>query len=161
MAKTKETKTKDPLAELKPAELRFISLYMGMEDGKAFNNATLAHLIAYEKWTPTVMQKDKKTGLYSKEYLVSKTAGYKLLTKGYIQKARTHILLEIGFKPETIKARYAEIMTQQRNLPLALTATDRVAKIAGLITDDKKVDIPQLEELGNALKSLLTPNSKK
>lgn len=161
MVKAKTTKEKDPLAELKPAELRFITLYMGMEDGKAFNNATLSYLIAYEKWTPTVMQKDKKTGLYSKDYLVAKSAGYKLLTKGYIQKARTHILLEIGFNPDTIKKRYAEIMTQQRNLPLALTATDRVAKIAGLITDDKKVDIPQLTALGDMMKELLTPNSKK
>lgn len=154
------TKTKDPLAELKPAELRFLTLYMGMEDGKAFNNATLAYLIAHDKWTPTVMQK-QKDGSYSKEYLNAKQLGYRTLTKVHIQKARTHILLEIGFKPETIKARYAELMTQSRNLPLALTATDRVAKIAGLITDDKKVDIPQLTELGNAIRELLTPASKK
>lgn len=160
MAKATTPKQKDPLAELKPAELRFLTLYMGMEDGKAFNNATLAYLIAYDKWTPTVMQK-QKDGSYSKEYMSAKQSGYKLLTKVDIQRARKHILLEIGFKPETIKARYAEIMTQQRNLPLALTATDRVAKIAGLITDDKKVDIPQLTELGNAMKALLTPASKK
>lgn len=161
MAKSKTTKEKDPLAELKPAELRFISLYMGMEDGKGFNNATLSYLIAYDKWTPTVMQKDKKTGLYEPAYNTARQEGYKLLTKPHIQKARTHILLEIGFKPETIKKRYAEIMTQQKNLPLALSATDRVAKIAGLITDDKKVDIPQLTELGDAIKALLTPASRK
>lgn len=160
MAKAKTTKEKDPLADLKPAELRFLTLYMGGEDGKAFNNATLAYLIAYEKWTPTIMQK-KKDGTYHTDYMTAKTMGYRLSTKVHIQKARTHILLEIGFKPETIKKRYAEIMSQQRNLPLALTATDRVAKIAGLITDDKKVDIPQLTELGNAIKDLLTPASRK
>jgi hypothetical protein len=32
-----------------------------------------------------------------------------------------------------------------------------MAKLTGMITDDKKVDIPQLEELGNAIRSILTP----
>lgn len=157
MAKKKTTETKDPLAELKPAELRFITLYMGMEDGKGYNNATLSYLIAYDKWTPTIMQKDKKTGLYNKVYNTARTEGYKILTKPYIQRARNHILLEIGYKPETLKKRYAEIMTQNRNLPLALASADRMAKVTGLITDDKKVDIPQLTELGDAIKQLLTP----
>lgn len=157
MAKAKTTIKEDPTLKLKPAELRFLCLYMGMEDGKGFNNATLSYLIAYGKWTPIIMQKDKKTGLYDKVYNTARTEGYKLLTKPDIQKARKHILLEIGFNPDTIKARYAEIMTQNRNLPLALSATDRVAKVAGLITDDKKVDIPQLTELGDVLKTLLTP----
>lgn len=157
MAKTKETKKEDPLLKLKPAELRFLTLYMGMEDGKGFNNATLSYLIAYDKWTPTIMQKDKKTGLYDKVYNTARQEGYKLLTKPHIRDARSHLLLEVAFDANTIKKRYAEIMTQSRNLPLALSATDRVAKVAGLITDDKKVDIPQLTELGDVLKTLLTP----
>lgn len=161
MAKAKETKKEDPLLKLKPAELRFLTLYMGMEDGKGFNNATLSYLIAYDKWTPTIMQKDKKTGLYDKVYNTARTEGHKLLTKPNIQKARSHLLLEISFDANTIKKRYAEIMTQNRNLPLALSATDRVAKVTGLITDDKKVDIPQLTALGDMMKELLTPNSKK
>ena len=153
----KTAKKVNPLLALKPAELRFLTLYMGGEDGKGFNNATLSYLLAYDKWTPEIMDRDKETKKYDPVYNTARQEGYKLLTKPHIVKAREYILIEIAYKPETIKARYSELMNQNDNLPLALSATDRVAKIVGLISDDKKVDIPQLEEIGNSLKTLLTP----
>lgn len=163
MAKKNDTKTtkdelKTLLAKLKPAMVRFVYLYMGGEDGSCFNNATKSYLRAYEIDTPTIKikQADGRDD-YTKEYKSAKTKGYQLLTNGDIQKLRNLLLLQSGFDIETIKKRYAELAYQNKNLPIALTSTDRIAKIAGLISDDKKVDIPQLTELGESLKTLLTP----
>lgn len=160
MAKKKDTKTKDELKELlkkmKPAHIRFTYLYMGGEDGKCFNNATLSYLNAFE--IDTSLRRNEKTGKFSKEYLSSKVNGYKLLTSANIQRLRHLILLEQGYDVENIKKRYAEIANQNKNLPLALSATDRIAKITGVIKEDSKsVDIPQLEEIGRAIKQILTP----
>lgn len=157
--KTEEDELKALLLKLKPSMVRFVYLYMGGEDGSCFNNATKSYLRAYEIDTPTIkIKQDNGKEDYTKEYKSSKTNGYKLLTSTDIQKLRSLILLKSGFDPSTIKKRYAELAYQNKNLPIAITATDRVAKIAGIITDDKKVDIPQLTELGDALKKLLTPN---
>lgn len=165
---TKEKKPKKPakvspeiekdLKTLKPSHIRFVYLYLGGEDGKCFNNATLAYLRAFEIDTPTSKVKlpDGREG-YTSEYLSAKQSGYRLLTNVHIQNLKKKLLLEIGFNPETIKQRFAELAYQNKNLPIALTATDRVAKIAGIISDDKKVDIPQLEALGNAIREILTP----
>jgi len=160
MTKKKETKTKDELKELlkkmKPAHIRFTYLYMGGEDGKCFNNATLAYITAYE--IDTSLRRNEKTGKFTKEYMGAKSSGYKLLTSTDIQKLRNLILLEQGYDIAHIKRRYAEIANQNKNLPLALSATDRIAKITGVIKEDSKsVDIPQLEEIGRAIKQILTP----
>lgn len=165
---TKEKKPKKPakvspeiekdLKTLKPSHIRFVYLYLGGEDGKCFNNATLSYLRAFEIETPTtkVKQPDGRED-YTSEYKSAKTSAYELLTKPDIQNLKSKILLETGFNPDTIKKRFAELAYQNKNLPIALTATDRVAKIAGIISDDKKVDIPQLEALGNAIREILTP----
>lgn len=147
------------LKKLKPAQIRFTYLYMGAEDGKCYNNATLSYLRAYGIETSTQKQAD---GKYTGEYLNAKSRGYELVTKSDIQKLRNLILDQIGIDTEWIKRRYADIATQNKNLPLALASTDRLAKITGVVQDDKtKVDIPQLTELGDTIKALLTPVSKK
>lgn len=165
---TKEVKPKKPakvskelqdeIKTLKPSHIRFVYLYLGGEDGKCFNNATLSYLRAFEIETPTtkVKQTDGRED-YTMEYKGAKANGARLIANDSIQKFKTKLLLEVGFNPETIKKRFAELAYQNKNLPIALTATDRVAKIAGIITDDKKVDIPQLEALGNAIREILTP----
>lgn len=155
----KKDKTKDELKELlkkmKPAHIRFTYLYMGGEDGKCFNNATLSYIVAYN--INTSLRKNAE-GKYSKEYLSSKVSGFELLTNHNIQKLRHLVLLEQGYDISNIKKRYAEIANQNKNLPLALSATDRIAKITGVIKEDSKsVDIPQLEEIGRAIKQILTP----
>jgi hypothetical protein len=174
MSKKKETKKivtpkppkevkvtiKDEIAilttKLKPAMVRFVYLYMGSEDGKGFNNATLSYIIAYN--VETSLRRNEKTGKYSKEYINAKTRGYELLTNRDIQKLRHHILLDQGFNTDNIKKRYVEIANQNKNLPLALSANDRIAKITGVVKDDsKQVDIPQLTELTEHIKRILTP----
>ena len=159
MAKKKDTKTKDELKELlkkmKPAHIRFTYLYMGSEDGKCFNNATLAYLKAFEIETST---RQNSEGKYTKEYIKAKQQGWRMLTNVDIQRLRHIVLLEQGFNTDNIKKRYTEIANQNKNLPLALSATDRIAKITGVIKEDSKsVDIPQLEEIGRAIKQILTP----
>jgi len=80
------------------------------------------------------------------------------LTNLDIQKLRHHILLDQGFNTDNIKKRYVEIANQNKNLPLALSANDRIAKITGVVKDDsKQVDIPQLTELTEHIKRILTP----
>lgn len=147
---------------LKPAEMRFVVLYLGGEDGKCFNNATRAYIVAYDIDTPLKKVKNNK-GIedYTPQYKAAKSNAYTLLTKADIIAFRDKVLLENGFDPSTIKKRFAELAYQNHNLPIAHAATRDMAKLTNMITDDKKVDIPQLEELGNAIKSILTPNSKK
>lgn len=155
-----ESELEKLLKKLKPAQIRFTYLYMGAEDGKCYNNATLSYIRAYEIETSTV--KDPKTGDYDPKYKSAKQMGYKLLTTIDIQKLRNCLLDEIGIDTQWIKRRYADIATQNKNLPLALASTDRLAKITGVVQDDKtKIDIPQLTELGDTIKQLLTPMSKK
>jgi len=157
MATTKKEKDEYTalLQKMKPAQIRFVTLYLGGEDGKCFNNATLAYIRAFDIQCRTT--KDAK-GEYDKKYLSAKQMGYALLTKVDIQRLKHNMLLEQGFKPENIKKRYAELANQNKNLPIALTATDRMAKIAGVIADDPtKVDIPQLTELTEHIKNILTP----
>lgn len=146
--------------KLKPAQVRFIQLYMGMEDGKCYNNATLSYLTAYNVETSTRKVKDPVTGIesYTKEYLNAKSRGYELVTNRDIQKLRNAILDDIGVNKEWIKRRYSDIASQSKNLPLSLASTDRLAKITGVVKEDSnKVDIPQLTELGETIKALLTP----
>lgn len=163
MAKTtvkKESEIEKLMKKLKPAQVRFIQLYMGMEDGKCYNNATLAYLTAYDIDTPTRRVKDSVTGKedYTAQYKSAKTNGYKLLTNADIQKLRNAILDDIGINTQWIKRRYSDIASQSKNLPLALASTDRLAKITGVVKEDNtKVDIPQLTELGETIKALLTP----
>lgn len=145
-------------AKLNDRQKRFVHLYAGAEDGKCFGNATLAYFTAY--YPEETKKKDDK-GEYTVEYLTAKSNGYKLLTNTYIQKYRDELHLKIGFDPETIKKRYSELAGQNKNLPIALTANDRRAKIAGVIKEDVKVDIPQLEELGKAIKTILQPKATK
>lgn len=161
MAKKKE-KVSDYdklIAKLKPAKIRWLMLYMGLEDGKCFNNATLSYIRAYDIDTPLKKVKDEETGIedYTSEYKTAKTRGYEHVTNSDIVKLKHIILIEQGYDKQFIKKRYAEIAMQNNNIPLALSATDRLAKITGLVTDDKKVDIPQLTELADSLKAILTP----
>lgn len=157
---TEEQKIIELQSKMKPAHLRFLSLYMGGEDGSCWNNATKSYLKAYEIDTITTKVKDPKTGNleYTKEYKSARANAIRLITSDNIQKLKNYILLNVGYDKDVIKKRYTEIAMQNKNLPVALQANDRVAKIAGLINvDDKKVDIPQLTELGDAMKQLLTP----
>jgi hypothetical protein len=140
---------------LKPSMIRFVYLYLGSEDGKCFNNATLAYIRAYNIETSVVKDKD---GKYSKQYLSSKSSGYDLLTKPDIQAFKNAVLLESGFNPDTIKRRFAELAYQNKNLPIAHASTRDIAKIAGVMKEDSKsVDIPQLTELTDHIKKILTP----
>lgn len=163
MAKKTTTKTQDDelkalLKKMKPAHIRFITLYMGGEDGSCFNNATKAYLRAFEIDTPTIkVRQPKGEDDYTTQYKSARGSASDLLTSPNIQKLRNLILLKSGFEIDSIKRRFSELAYQNKNLPIAITATDRIAKIAGVISDDKKVDIPQLTELGDSLKALLTP----
>ncbi len=158
MAK-KQTKTKDVLAKLsssmKPAHIRFVYLILGGEDGRCFNNATLAYIKAYELNCSLERNKD---GKYSKEYLSAKSSASALLTSPNIQKFKNAVLLEAGFDPDTVKKRFAELAYQNKNLPIAHASIRDIAKITGVMKDDsKQVDIPQLAELTEAIKTILTP----
>ncbi len=165
MAKGKNT-PKDTIesisARLKPAMLRFLYLYMGMEDGKCWNNATLSYIRAYEIDTPTTKVIKKKNGemTYTPQYKSAATRGYELVRNSEIQRLRHLLLSEAGYTPENIKKRYAELAIQNKNPIVALNANDRMAKIANVIDDNKKVNIPELEALGDAIKSVLTPKKK-
>jgi hypothetical protein len=155
----KEDEYKKLIEKLKPAKVRWLMLYMGLEDGKCFNNATLSYIRAYNIDTVLKKVKDEETGIedYTSEYKTAKSRGYEHVTNRDILKLKHIILLEQGYDKEFIKKRYAEIAMQNHNIPLALSATDRLAKITGIVTDDKKVDIPQLTELADSLKAILTP----
>jgi hypothetical protein len=143
------------LKTMKPAHIRFVYLYLGGEDGKCFNNATLSYLRAFDIETSVTKDKD---GKYSKEYLNAKVRASELLTNRNIQELRNAILLESGFEVDSIKKRFAELAYQNKNLPIALTATDRIAKISGVLKEESKVvDIPQLTELTEHIKAILTP----
>lgn len=145
-------------AKLKPAMLRFLYLYMGLENGRCWNNATLAYITAYNIDCPTIKIKLKNGELgYHSKYKSAKTSGYALMTNPDIQKLRHLLLLEAGYTPDNIKKRYAELQSQNRNPIVALQANDRMAKIAGVIDDNKKVNIPELEALGDAIRGVLTP----
>lgn len=153
--KAQESVLSSLLKTMKPAHIRFVYLYLGGEDGKCFNNATLSYLRAFEVDTSTTKQAD---GKYTKEYLNAKTRGYELVTNRDIQNLKQAILLENGFDINTVKRRFAELAYQNKNLPIALTATDRIAKITGVLKEDSKsVDIPQLTELTEHIKAILTP----
>lgn len=141
-------------AKLKPAQLRFIYLYLGEEDGRGWNNATISYIIAYN--IETSLRRNSE-GKYSKEYLNAKSRGYELVTNSDIRKLRELLLGEAGYKPENIKKRYLELQKQNKNPIVALQANDRMAKIAGVIDDSKKVNIPELEKLGDAIRGVLTP----
>lgn len=164
---TKPAKTKDATPKvkesvfavlsrtLKPAQIRFVYLLLGAEDGRCFNNATLSYIRAYEIETSLVRDKD---GKYSKEYLGAKSSASALLTTPNIQKFKNAVLLEAGFDPDTIKKRFAELAYQNKNLPIAHVALRDIAKITGVMKEDSKsVDIPQLTELTNHIKAILTP----
>lgn len=148
------------IAKMKPAHVRFVYLYLGSEDGKCFNNATLAYIRAFDIDTVTTKVKQSNGSTdYTKEYKSAKSAAFALLTKIDIQKLRSAILLEQGYNADNIKKRFAELAGQNKNLPIALASTDRMAKIAGVLKEESKnVDIPQLTELTNVIKGILTPS---
>lgn len=145
-------------AKLKPAQARFVYLLLGGESGKCFNNATLAYITAYD--IDTDSEKDSQ-GKYKSEYLSAKANASRMITNANIQKFKNAVLLEAGFKPESIKRRFAELAYQNKNLVVAHNATRDIGKIAGVIKEDRvPVDVPQLEELGDAIKAILTPKKK-
>lgn len=154
--KPSTTKDKKPKADktelMKPAHIRFCYLYLGAEDGKCFNNATMSYFRAFY---PELNNTKTEKGDYLPQYETSKTEGNRLLTKPHIKAFIHETLLIQGYKPENIKKRFAELANQNKNLPLALSANDRLAKISGIIVDDKKVDIPQLDNIANMIKSVL------
>ena len=155
----KESDLEKLMKKLKPAQIRFTYLIMGAEDGKCYNIFFFNHKTAYEIETSTrkVKLPDGSEG-YTPEYKSAKSNGHRLLTNADIQKLRNIILSEIGIDKEWIKRRYADFAIQNKNPALALTATDRLAKITGVVVDDKvKVDLPQITELADAIKGILTP----
>lgn len=136
-------------ASIKPAELRFIHLYLGGEEGLCWNNATRAYCVAFEKDYSD--PKDVKT---------SSVLGSRLLGKVEIQKYRACLLRKAGFTEDRIKERYGELAYQNSNIGAALGATDRIAKIAGVLKDDgMKVNIPELTALGENIKQILQGNA--
>lgn len=136
----------DFAAKLKPAEIRFIHLYLGGEGGACWNNATRAYCVAYEK--------DEND---TKELKTCSTLGSRLLGKVEIQDYKRFLLGKHGFTEDSIKQRYGQLSMQDSNIGVALGATDRIAKIAGVLKDDGlKVDIPQLVELGKDIKKILS-----
>lgn len=156
MAKSKATKDayETLISKMKPSHIRFVNLYLGGEDGRCFNNATLAYIKAFDINTSL----KKIDGKFSKEYLGAKSSASALLTSTNIQKLKHLILLEQGYKPETIKKRFTELAFQNKNLPIAHASTRDMAKIAGVMKEDSKsVDIPQLTELTDHIKRILTP----
>lgn len=145
------------VAKLKPSQLRFLYLYLGAEDGRGWNNATISYLIAYDKWRPDILRK-QTDGKYDPEYNTARTEGYKLLTIPDIQRLKHLILIEAGISPDTIKKRYSEFAFQNKYPAIAITATDRLAKIAGVVKDDGlKINVPEIERLTDVMQKLLTP----
>lgn len=148
----------DPLEKvgsvLTERQKRFAQLWLGHEDGKSFGNSSDAYLRAY--YGDGTSKKDKD-GAYTPEYNSARANGARLLANANIRKYIEKVQLEVGFKPETIKRRFSALADQNKNLPVALAANDKRARIAGVIRDEAKVDIPQLEALGSAIKTLLTP----
>lgn len=146
-------------AKMKPAHVRFVYLLLGAEDGSCFNNATRAYIRAFNVDTTTrKVKQDNGKDDYTKEYKNAKSRGYELVTNRDIQKLRSALLLEQGFTPESIKGRFAELAYQNKNLPIALASTDRLAKITGVLKEEaKNVDIPQLTELTDVIKGILSP----
>lgn len=136
----------DFASKLKPAEIRFIHLYLGGEGGACWNNATRAYCVAYEK-----NEED------AKELKTARTLGSRLLANVDIQAYRAFLLGKHGFTEDAIKQRYGQLAMQDTNLGVALGSTDRMAKIAGVLKDDgMKIDIPQLNALGADIKKILS-----
>lgn len=150
-------KKKTPqLPKLTPQQLRFVYLYLGHEGGKAWSNATLSYFYAY--YGETAKKKDKD-GNWTKEYKTANVEGLRLVVKPSIKAVMDDILLESGYKPENIKKGFAKLANQQKNLPVALAAHDRMAKITGVIKDDGlKVNIPELEKLTETIRNTLSGN---
>lgn len=151
-------KLKELEAKLKPAEIRFVQLYQGMdEDGRGWNNATVSYAIAFdrEEDLQKVYDEEQKKMVYSPGYALCRSEGSRLLTKSNISAYRQALLDEF-YTEERIKRRYSEIGWQNKDLKVALPAVDRVAKIKGILKDDNlKVDIPQLEELTAGIRKIL------
>ena len=60
-----------------------------------------------------------------------------------------------------IKERFGELGFQNSNLGVALSATEKIAKISGVLKDDAlKVNIPELEVLGEGIKQILSGSKK-
>lgn len=151
--KSKEKKTKDTSKGLSPAQIRFVYLYLGGYDGNCWNNATLSYFYAYNDEDTPLKNAD---GTYSKQYLTAKAEGSSLLAKPSIRSYMEDLLTGIGYDPKAIKRRYAELASQNKNLPVALQANDRMAKVAGVIRDDPtKVNIPELEAVAAAIRKVL------
>ena len=148
------------MRKLKPAMIRFVYLFLGSEDGRGFNNATISYLIAYDINTTTrKVKNDEGKEDYTPQYKSAKTKGYQLLTKGDIQKLKSLILLESGFTPDTVKKRFSELAYQNKNLPVAQGSIRDIAKITGVMKEEsKQVDIPQLTELTDQIKQILNPS---
>lgn len=138
------------LAKLKPAEIRFVHLWLGGEGGACWNNATRAYCVAYEKDFDN-----------PREVKSASTLGSRMLGKVEIQEYKTYLLTQHGYTENSIKARFGALSIQDSNLGVALASTDRMAKIAGVIKDDAlKVDIPELTKLADGIKSILEGKSK-
>jgi hypothetical protein len=149
---------KDLEAKLKPAEIKFVRQYIGMEEeGRGWNNATISYAIAFDREDDLkkVYDPEQKKMVYSPGYAVCRSEGSRLLSKPNIFAYRQARLDEF-YTEDRIKRRYSEIGWQNKNLAVALSGVDRVAKIKGILKDDSmKVDIPQLEALTSGIKTIL------
>lgn len=152
MAKKKD-KGIELASKLKPQWLRFVYLYLGAENGIAYGNATMAYFYAYNG--EDAETKDKNN-LYTKEYKTAKTEGNSLLTKPDIKAVIGELLVGSGYSPENIKKGIAELAFQRKNLPIALSAYEKMAKISGLLKEDNTVNVPELEKLTDAIKKILS-----
>lgn len=164
MAKTKD-KTKQPPSTkeskdfMNPQRIRFVHLYLGSDGGKCWSNATLSYLWAFNGDNTPSKTAD---GQFTPQYQTARTEGCKLLTNPSIQRYVNDLLLEVGYKPETIKKGIAKWATQEKNPVVALKALENMAKITGVMKDDSKVvDLPQIVALTEAVKHILTPPEKR
>lgn len=145
--------THKPLTE---EQLRAIALYLGDEGGIAFKNQTQAYAIAHGKGYLESRVKDENGNIVeSKEHRDTRVYASKFFRQQRVQAVLHDILLHSQYHPDNIKKRFAELSIQNLNLPVALSATEKIAKIEKVINDSTKVDIPQLSELTDTVKKIL------
>ncbi len=154
MAKRSSTEPKtlqDFHKMFKPATVRFVHLYLGGEGGACWNNATKAYGVAYDKDMDD-----------AKEAKTARSEASKLMTNPDIQAYKHFLLVKHGYTEDAIKERFSQLGRQDSNLGVALSATEKIAKIAGVIKEDAlKVNIPELTALGEGIKEILTAAKKK
>lgn len=138
--------------KLNPKQERFVHLYLGIEEkGKYFGNATVSYIIAYQYDVPR-----KQGGGYdhtSDEYNSASVRGSELLRNRKVAEYKKQLTLNVD-KDEWLD-RLGELAKQNNNLNVARASALDVLKVTGAYKETERVDIPQLEEVGQAIKEIL------